>query len=108
MIARNLGVDAVQVRQMEGRLGSIDEGYDGTMEDSDEKSPSRYLHDDQSDPALIAEAQDSREADLEGLRDALGVLDNRSANIIKKRWLSETPCDCMSVKPGVPAGVSTS
>jgi len=88
-IARDLGVDAGQVRLMEGRLGSNDEGYDGTMEDADEKSPSKYLHDDQSDPALIAEVQDSLQTNLEGLRDALGVLDCRSADIIRKRWLSE-------------------
>ncbi|MDK1023760.1 MAG: RNA polymerase sigma factor RpoH [Gammaproteobacteria bacterium] len=88
-IAKDLGVDAVQVRQMESRLGSNDEGYDGTMEDSHERSPSRYLFDDQADPALIAEVQDSHQANLEGLRDALGVLDCRSADIIKKRWLSE-------------------
>lgn len=88
-IAKDLGVDAVQVRQMESRLGSNDEGYDGTMDEANERSPSRYLHDDQADPALIVEVHDSHQANLEGLRDALGVLDCRSADIIKKRWLSE-------------------
>lgn len=88
-IAKDLGVDAAQVRLMENRLGSSDEGYDGTMEDGDERSPSRYLHDDQTDPARIVEVQDTRQTHLEGLRRALSVLDSRSADIIQARWLTE-------------------
>ncbi len=88
-IATELGVDEKQVRQMEKRLGSFDEGYDGSMEDGDEKAPARYLHSDQADPAQIVEHHDSHRSNLDGLQKALGILDHRSADIIKKRWLSE-------------------
>jgi RNA polymerase sigma-32 factor len=74
---------------MEGRLSSADEGYDGTMEDSDERAPARYLDDEKADPARIIETNDTRQSELAGLQQALNVLDDRSADIIEKRWLSE-------------------
>ncbi len=88
-IARDLGVEPQQVRQMEGRLGSFDEGYDGAAEQSDEKTPAQYLNDEGADPARIAEHQSVKEANMNGLAKAIAVLDSRSADIIDQRWLQD-------------------
>jgi len=88
-IAQDLGVEPHQVTQMEGRLGSFDEGYDGTLEQADEKTPAKYLDDERSDPARIVELENFNDANLELLDQAMAVLDVRSGDIIRQRWLQE-------------------
>lgn len=88
-LAKDLGVDAAQVRLMEGRLGLNDEGFDGAMDDSEDRSPASYLSDEQDDPAKIVESNNSDQAELKGLRKALKLLDDRSTDIIEQRWLAE-------------------
>jgi RNA polymerase sigma-32 factor len=88
-IAEDLGVEPKQVRQMEGRLGSIDEGYDGTLEQVDEKTPAKYLDDERSDPARIIELENFNDANHQLLDQAMDILDDRSGDIIRQRWLQD-------------------
>jgi|TARA_Y100000310_G_scaffold324994_1_gene387740 RNA polymerase sigma-32 factor len=90
-VAKDLGLEAAVVRQMEERLGVSDEAYDG-MEDTDDSpqvAPARYLEDSGSDPAKLVERQKTELSSLRGLRGALDGLDARSADIVAQRWLQD-------------------
>lgn len=90
-IASDLGVDEAEVQRMEGRLSSRDVAFD-LPSDADEDSwyaPQQYLEDHSANPALTVESEDSR-ADSEGrLHSALAALDERSRDIVARRWLAE-------------------
>ena len=91
-IADDLGVDAAEVQRMEGRLTSRDVAFDLPTDADDEDSwlaPQNYLEDRSSDPALAVESEDFRQ-DSEGrLHSALAELDERSRDIVARRWLAE-------------------
>lgn len=90
-VAKDLGLEAAVVRQMEERLGVSDEAYDG-MDDSNDSpqvSPVRYLEDTRSDPALVVEQHKTEVSSLKSLRSALDKLDPRSADIVAQRWLQD-------------------
>ena len=89
-IAGALGVEPKHVRQMEGRLASQDEAFDGAFEDDDTfVSPSRYLEDDGSDPAEIVAFEDETDASHRSLTLAFEHLDERAREIVRSRWLNE-------------------
>ncbi|CAA0080570.1 RNA polymerase sigma factor RpoH [BD1-7 clade bacterium] len=93
-IADDLGVDVAEVQNMEGRLASTDMGFDGPDEDTDDGqssyvAPALYLEDRAQDPALLLEHSDWEQNSNEGLHAALSSLDERSRDIIERRWLSE-------------------
>ncbi|MDA0339905.1 MAG: RNA polymerase sigma factor RpoH [Proteobacteria bacterium] len=89
-VAADLGVDGALVRQMEMRLTANDEAFDGAQDaDEDFGSPSRYLEDVSSDPAVVAEAEGTDASGLRALASALGVLDERARDIVTRRWLTE-------------------
>src|SRR5215216_1186734 len=56
-IAKQLGVDVKQVREMEGRLASYDAGFDAGEDDEDDGyvAPAHYLEDNRYDPAVRLE-----------------------------------------------------
>ena len=91
-IAADLGVDAVEVQRMEGRLASRDVAFDLPSDADDDdawQAPQNYLEDHSADPALAVESEDSRQ-DSEGrLHMALAELDERSRDIVARRWLAE-------------------
>lgn len=91
-IAADLGVDAVEVQRMEGRLASRDVAFDLPSDADDDdawQAPQNYLEDHSADPALAVESEDSRQ-DSEGrLHTALAELDERSRDIVARRWLAE-------------------
>jgi RNA polymerase sigma-32 factor len=91
-VAKDLGVSAADVRKMEQRLSAYDPSFDGAVsEDSDSEifSPAGYLEDHRPSPEQQTETIQSKMLDQERLYGALGNLDERSQDIIKKRWLNE-------------------
>lgn len=91
-VAKDLGVEPKVVREMEGRLSAHDASFDATVDEDDDTAflaPANYLEDHSADPARAVEIADSS-ADTHGrLTEALKALDERSMDILNKRWLSD-------------------
>jgi RNA polymerase sigma-32 factor len=88
-VARDLKVKPEEVLQMESRLGGADVSFSATPEDGEESFvPEDYLADRADQFAAIEEAewQDARE---ERMKTALATLDDRSRDILQRRWLAE-------------------
>ena len=91
-VADDLGVTAEQVKEMEGRLGAYDASFDGPTNDDDDStvvSPAAYLHSDNSDPADLLAEQDKQQRESRQLSSALMALDDRSRDILERRWLAD-------------------
>ncbi|WP_192035479.1 RNA polymerase sigma factor RpoH [Halomonas sp. YLGW01] len=92
-IAQDLDVKPQVVRDMEGRLSAYDAGFDASPSDDDESSsyqaPANFLDDGRYDPATQLENSDWEEDSTRRLRAALGELDERSQDILTRRWLNE-------------------
>jgi RNA polymerase sigma-32 factor len=89
-VAAELGVEVREVRQMEGRLASSDVTFDlSPDDDEDSVAPVHYLEDHRADPALQLEEADWEESSNDRLLVALEQLDERSRDIIQRRWLVE-------------------
>jgi RNA polymerase sigma-32 factor len=91
-VAEDLGVRSEDVIEMEKRMSSIDASFDGPMDNDDGDriyAPSAYLEDKRLDPeATLAEEQEY-DLNQERLMYAIEALDERSRDIISKRWLAE-------------------
>lgn len=91
-IAADLNVDVKDVRVMEGRLASIDMGFDAGVDDDDESSyqaPAYYLEDHSLNPAQQLEDSNWESNANQQLHNALSGLDERSRDILHSRWLDE-------------------
>ena len=91
-IAKDLDVKPEVVRDMEGRLSSFDAGFDASPsddEDSVQQSPVHYLDDAAADPATQLEKDDFEQDATRRLKMALESLDERSRDILQRRWLAE-------------------
>ncbi len=90
-IARDLGVPAREVTEMEQRLAGHDVVFDPLPDNEDESpvAPAYYLPAPDGDPAAALEADDWQEQSSERLRAALDRLDERSREIIQARWVIE-------------------
>ena len=92
-VAADLGVQPETVREMESRLSGQDVTFDPLVDESDEDAralaPVAYLQDTSHDPAREVEAEDEQEQGLNALHQALERLDDRSRDIIQRRWLAE-------------------
>ena len=89
-VARDLGVEVKDVRQMESRLAAVDVGFDVDVDDeSPVPAPVQYLEDHSSNPATLLESADWEGAASEKLALAMDQLDERSRNILQARWLNE-------------------
>ncbi|MGB0957295.1 MAG: RNA polymerase sigma factor RpoH, partial [Litorivicinus sp.] len=88
-VADELGVTPDVVRQMEGRLTSVDMSFDGYDDDDDGPAlaPAQYLEDKMADPARLVMTADRTMDSRESLHSALRALDDRSQDIITQRWL---------------------
>lgn len=92
-VADDLGVEPKVVREMEGRLSAHDMAFDAGADDDDDsayQAPANYLEDHSHDPALRLEKQNSTQDSNSRLHEALKTLDERSLDILNKRWLSES------------------
>ncbi len=90
-VASDLGVSEDVVRQMEGRLAAQDMAFDGYMDDDDDLSlaPAHYLEASDADPAQILEKKNWTKDSTDRLYLALGLLDDRSKDILASRWLGD-------------------
>jgi len=91
-VARTLGVKPETVLEMESRLSGSDITFDPPVNDNDDEhhfTPAAYLSDDGADPSYLLEHDDTRSQELSMMADSLRTLDERSQDIIKRRWLSE-------------------
>lgn len=92
-VANDLGVKPEHVLEMERRLSAHDTAFDAPVdEDSDEawKAPAAHLQDHQAlDPAQALEASDWESRQQANLMNALQNLDDRSKDILQRRWLNE-------------------
>ncbi|WP_269618655.1 RNA polymerase sigma factor RpoH [Zhongshania sp. BJYM1] len=89
-VAADLGVDVAEVRRMEGRLSSVDVGFDADTDDErGPVAPVHYLEDHSADPALLLESDNLEESNHQNLSMALSGLDERSRDILQSRWLND-------------------
>jgi len=89
-IARQLGVKAEEVVEMETRLTGQDVALEGQPNDDDEAfTPIAYLAASGAEPAQLLEEEETEQRRGQGLVKALEHLDARSRRIIEARWLDE-------------------
>ncbi len=90
-VARDLGVTTAEVTEMEQRLSARDMSFDPTPEsdEDDVYSPAAYLPSPDSDPAVSVEADEWESDSADRLQAAMGRLDERSRDILQKRWMTE-------------------
>jgi RNA polymerase sigma-32 factor len=91
-IANELGVDAHEVTRMEGRLAGRDVAFDmptDADEDAAWQAPQHYLEDLSANPESAVESLDTSTQELAMLATALDDLDERSRDIVSRRWLTE-------------------
>jgi len=92
-IAKDLNVTPEQVLEMEGRLTAYDAAFEAQGDDDDEGSshvaPALYLEDNRYDPARLVEEEDYEDQSTSALQDAMEQLDDRSRNILQRRWLDD-------------------
>ena len=90
-VARNLGVPETTVLEMESRLSGRDIGFDAPTETDDDAPPApvAYLEDHGADPYLQLADADQEEHQIDTLQGALAKLDERTRDIIRRRWLAE-------------------
>jgi RNA polymerase sigma-32 factor len=91
-VAKELGVDPKEVTEMEQRLSSRDLSFDPAP-DADEEdetySPSAYLTTPDSDPSISIERDQWDEDASERVSSALATLDDRSRQILQRRWMTD-------------------
>jgi RNA polymerase sigma-32 factor len=90
-IARDLGVSAREVTEMEQRLAGQDVVYDPLPESEEEGpvAPALFLPAPDADPAEAVENDDWDERATEQLQSAMTRLDQRSRDILQARWMSD-------------------
>ena len=91
-VARELGVPAATVREMESRLSGRDIAFDAPVDDDEDAKPSpvMFLEDHQNaDPYDSLEGDSEEESSLDTLQRGMEKLDERSRDIIQRRWLIE-------------------
>jgi len=90
-LAADLDVPTGTVKEMELRMASADVPFDA-QDDGDEEefrsSPAGYLQDMRYNPETLLARADSETAQQDKLSSALVSLDERSRDIIRRRWLS--------------------
>jgi RNA polymerase sigma-32 factor len=90
-VARDLGVEVSDVREMEQRLSARDMSFDPAPESDEEEnySPAMYLPASNADPALEVEREEWDEDSSDRLSIALEKLDERSRSILRRRWMTD-------------------
>jgi RNA polymerase sigma-32 factor len=91
-VAKELGVELSDVVEMEKRLTSRDLSFDPAPETDDEDgdySPSAYLPNPEADPSVAVEQAQFDADTAERVGTALGTLDERSRQILQRRWMDD-------------------
>ena len=91
-IASDLNVDVKDVLHMENRRSSNDSSFDAPVQtgnDEEVMSPSQYLEDKRYDPEIIVANEQAEQVNRSELIEALKMLDDRSKDILQRRYLSD-------------------
>ena len=90
-VAEDLGVDAKVVMEMESRMNGSDTSFDAPVGVSEDRSlaPAEILEQENADPLTILEKSDGYNQSVQGLNDGLDMLDDRSRDILQRRWLQD-------------------
>lgn len=92
-LATKLNVEKDTVREMESRLSGTDLAFDTTHEQDDDdtgfQAPSEYLGDSSFDPAITVSQAEQSNLHEKQLAIALQRLDERSKDIVRRRWLQD-------------------
>jgi RNA polymerase sigma-32 factor len=91
-VARELGVSASEVTEMERRLASRDLSYDPSPDADEEEetyAPSAYLPAPDADPAIEVERSEWDDDVSDKVATAMESLDERSRSILRARWMNE-------------------
>ena len=91
-IADDLGVKLKDVHEMEGRLTAYDATFDSPVADDDDsayQAPVNYLEDHSFEPAAMVEQENYEQDSTTRLQQAMLQLDERSQDILMRRWLQE-------------------
>ena len=89
-VAKDLGVKPADVIEMEKRMSNYDAAFETDLDDdSITYQPSQYLQNDDCSPEELLENEQNVSNEHENLQSALSLLDDRSKDIISKRWLNE-------------------
>ncbi|CAK0754389.1 RNA polymerase, sigma 32 (sigma H) factor [Gammaproteobacteria bacterium] len=91
-VASELGVSPEAVVEMEQRMTGHDMSFEGETDSDDDDGPPApvtYLQDFRTDPATVLEQQDWEDHKQERLTYALSRLDQRSRDILERRWLND-------------------
>ena len=91
-IASDLNVEVKDVLHMENRLSSNDSSFDApipTGDDDEIMAPAQYLEDKRYDPEIIVASEQADQVNKEELIAALKMLDDRSKDILQRRYLSD-------------------
>ncbi len=91
-LSENLNVDVKTVREMESRLSGSDVSFDMPADSDDDNfsaSPEQYLTNETADPAYIVAQQEYTSQRNASLSLAIKELDQRSRDIVTRRWLSD-------------------
>ncbi len=93
-LSSDLDVPVETVREMEIRMNGTSVSFDGDPDESDSdetfSAPSAYIGDMRYNPEHIYESDLDKSQRSEQLKQALESLDERSRDIIVKRWLSDS------------------
>jgi len=90
-MAQTLGVKPEEVREMETRFAGGDIALELGPEDEDDGrvAPIAYLADASAEPTAVLESRRRDRLQSEGIETALASLDDRSRNIVQRRWLAD-------------------
>ncbi len=91
-LAENLNVSPETVREMESRMSGADIPFDTDDRGDDDQlrvAPATYLQDMRYNPETLATRSDDESTQQEDLDQALTALDERSRDIIRRRWLDD-------------------
>jgi RNA polymerase sigma-32 factor len=91
-LAEKLNVETATVRQMESRLSGGDIAFDAQADQDDDEAflaPAQHLGDSRYDPAIVVSNAEQESESRQQLAAALTQLDNRSRDIVSRRWLSD-------------------
>ncbi len=88
-VAAELGVTRKDVLEMETRLYGKDISVDLDADDDNENTTFPVLISQEADPETIALQENQANYELTRMKQALATLDDRSRDILQKRWLTE-------------------
>jgi len=89
-VAKDLGVEPKVVMEMESRMSGADNSFDAPIGVSDDRAlaPAEILEQENADPSAILEKADGYAHSVEGLTAGMDTLDERSRDILQRRWLA--------------------